>query len=396
MKVMLSCGEPSGDLYAGALTTQILGLDPTADVFGLGGECVAAAGGRLVADYRGLAVTGLTEVVPALPRLWATYRRLVRVAREERPAVFVAIDYSGFNFHLCRAIAALGIPVVYYISPQVWAWRSGRLRAMARFVTRALVIFPFEEQLYRKQGIPVTFVGHPLVDLVAPSVGRDAFRQEHGLDVTAPTIAILPGSRSNEVRLILPDLVRAAERIVRAVPTAQFVVARAPHLPDRLLEPLGGLTTTTSRPVCVVEGRTDDVLATADVVLTASGTATVQAAIHERPMVVVYRLSSLTYLLGRRFVEVDAFGMVNLVAERMIVPEFLQEGFTPAAVAAEAVRFLTDEVRAADTRADLRQVREQLGGPGASRRAAEEVLAVATGKHEASGGAASAQDLLEQ
>lgn len=396
MKVMLSCGEPSGDLYAGALTTQILRLDPTADVFGLGGECVAAAGGRLVADYRGLAVTGLTEVLPALPRLWATYRRLVRVAREERPAVFVAIDYSGFNFHLCRAIAALGIPVVYYISPQVWAWRSGRLRAMARFVTRALVIFPFEEQLYRKQGIPVTFVGHPLVDLVAPSVGRDAFRQEHGLGGTAPTIAILPGSRSNEVRLILPDLVRAAERIVRAVPTAQFVVARAPHLPDRLLEPLAGLTTTTSRPVCVVEGRTNDVLAAADVVLTASGTATVQAAIHERPMVVVYRLSSLTYLLGRRFVEVDAFGMVNLVAERMIVPEFLQERFTPAAVAAEAVRFLTDEVRAADTRADLRQVREQLGGPGASRRAAEEVLAVATGKRGTSGGAASAQDLLEQ
>jgi lipid-A-disaccharide synthase len=396
MKVMLSCGEPSGDLYAGALTTQILRLDPTADVFGLGGECVAAAGGRLVADYRGLAVTGLTEVLPALPRLWATYRRLVRVAREERPAVFVAIDYSGFNFHLCRAIAALGIPVVYYISPQVWAWRSGRLRAMARFVTRALVIFPFEERLYRKQGIPVTFVGHPLVDLTAPSVGRDAFRQEHGLGGTAPTIAILPGSRSNEVRLILPDLVRAAERIVRAVPTAQFVVARAPHLPDRLLEPLAGLTTTTSRPVCVVEGRTNDVLAAADVVLTASGTATVQAAIHERPMVVVYRLSSLTYLLGRRFVEVDAFGMVNLVAERMIVPEFLQERFTPAAVAAEAVRFLTDEVRAADTRADLRQVREQLGGPGASRRAAEEVLAVATGKRGTSGGAASAQDLLEQ
>jgi lipid-A-disaccharide synthase len=396
MKVMLSCGEPSGDLYAGALTTQILRLDPTADVFGLGGECVAAAGGRLVADYRGLAVTGLTEVLPALPRLWATYRRLVRVAREERPAVFVAIDYSGFNFHLCRAIAALGIPVVYYISPQVWAWRSGRLRAMARFVTRALVIFPFEERLYRKQGIPVTFVGHPLVDLTAPSVGRDAFRQEHGLGGTAPTIAILPGSRSNEVRLILPDLVRAAERIVRAVPTAQFVVARAPHLPDRLLEPLAGLTTTTSRPVCVVEGRTNDVLAAADVVLTASGTATVQAAIHERPMVVVYRLSSLTYLLGRRFVEVDAFGMVNLVAERMIVPEFLQERFTPAAVAAEAVRFLTDEVRAADTRADLRQVREQLGGPGASRRAAEAVLAVATGKRGTSGGAASAQDLLEQ
>ena len=377
MKVMLSCGEPSGDLYAGALITQLRQLDPTAEVFGLGGECVAAVGGRLVADYRGLAVTGLTEVLPALPRLWATYRRLVRAAREERPAVFVAIDYSGFNLRLCRAVAALGIPVVYYISPQVWAWRRGRLRAMARFVTRALVIFPFEAELYREQGIPVTFVGHPLVDLAGPSVERDQFRAEQGLDDGTPTVAILPGSRPNEVRLILPDLVRAAERIARAVPAVQFVVARAPNLPDRLLEPLRDLATATSRSVCVVEERTNDVLAAADVVLTASGTATLQTAIHERPMVVVYRLSTLTYLLGRRFVQVDAFGMVNLVAERMIVPEFLQDGFTPEAVASEAVRFLTDEARAAATRADLREVRERLGGSGASRRAAEQVLAVA-------------------
>ena len=377
MKVMLSCGEPSGDLYAGALVTQLRQLDPTAEVFGLGGECVAAAGGRLVADYRGLAVTGLTEVLPALPRLWATYRRLVRAAREERPAVFMAIDYSGFNLRLCRAVAALGIPVVYYISPQVWAWRRGRLRAMARFVTRALVIFPFEAELYREQGIPVTFVGHPLVDLAGPSVERDQFRAEQGLDDGTPTVAILPGSRPNEVRLILPDLVRAAERIARAVPAVQFVVARAPNLPDRLLEPLRDLATATSRSVCVVEERTNDVLAAADVVLTASGTATLQTAIHERPMVVVYRLSTLTYLLGRRFVQVDAFGMVNLVAERMIVPEFLQDGFTPEAVASEPVRFLTDEARAAATRAVLREVRERLGGSGASRRAAEQVLAVA-------------------
>ncbi|MDA1094592.1 MAG: lipid-A-disaccharide synthase [Acidobacteria bacterium] len=379
MKVMLSCGEPSGDLYAGALVTQLRLLDPGTEVFGLGGACVAAAGGRLVADNRGLAVTGLTEVLPALPRLWATYRRLVRAAREERPDVFVAIDYSGFNLRVCRAMARLGIPVIYYISPQVWAWRRGRLRAMARCVTRALVIFPFEVQLYRDHGIPVTFVGHPLVDLARPSVSPDQFRAEHGLEARSPTVAMLPGSRSNEVRLILPDLVRAAEQIARSVPAVQFVVAWAPGLADHLLEPLRGLGAATSRPVCIVKERTNDVLAAADVVLTASGTATLQAAIHETPMVVVYRLSPVTYLLGRRFVQVDAFGMVNLVAERMIVPEFLQEAFTPEAVAGEAVRFLTDDARAAATRADLRDVRARLGGSGASRRAAEQVLAVAAG-----------------
>ena len=375
-KVMLSCGEPSGDLYAGALTTEIRRLDPTADVFGLGGEQLAASGGRLVRDFGGLAVTGLAEVVPALPRLWATYRRLVTTARAERPDVFVAIDYPGFNFRLGASVAELGIPVVYYISPQVWAWRRGRLRTMKRFVTRALVIFPFEEALYREADIPVAFVGHPLLDLATPALGRDAFRRAYRLDPEAPTVAVLPGSRANELRMILPDLVGAVERIARAVPSVQFVIARAPNLPDALFEPLARLMRVTSRVPCIVESQTDAVLVAADVVLTASGTATIQTAIHERPMVVVYRLSPLTYWMGRRFVRVNAFGMVNLVAEKPIVPEFLQEAFTPEAVAGEAVRFLTDETHAATTRAELRTVREKLGGSGASRRAAEQVLDV--------------------
>ena len=374
---MLSCGEPSGDLYAGALTTEIRRLDPNADVFGLGGERLASAGGRLVADYGGLAVTGLAEVLPALPRYWATYRRLVTAARAERPDVLVVIDYPDFNFRLGASVAGLGIPVVYYISPQVWAWRRGRLRTMRRFVTRALVIFPFEAALYREADIPVAFVGHPLLDLATPALDRDGFRREHRLDPEAPTVAILPGSRANELRVILPDLVRAAERIAREVPLVQFVVARAPNLPDALFEPLARLARVTSRVPCIVESQTDAALVAADVVLTASGTATIQTAIHERPMVVVYRLSPLTYWLGRRFVRVIAFGMVNLVAQKQIVPEFLQEAFTPEAVAGEAVRFLTDETHSANTRAELRAVRERLGGPGASRRAAEQVLDVA-------------------
>ncbi|MDP6580362.1 MAG: lipid-A-disaccharide synthase [Vicinamibacterales bacterium] len=377
IKVMLSCGEPSGDLYAGALTAEILRLEPDADISGLGGERLSAAGGRLVSDYGGLAVTGLAETLPALPRFWATYRRLVRAARAERPDVFVAIDYPDFNFRLGASMAALGIPVIYYISPQVWAWRAGRLRTMKRFVTRALVIFPFEETLYRDAGIPVAFVGHPLVELAVPVLGRGAFRNAHGLDAEAPTVAVLPGSRPNEIRVILPDLVNAAERLVREVPSVQFVVARAPNLPDALFESLARLTELGARPPCIVESQTDDVLVAADVVLTASGTATIQTAIHERPMVVVYRLSPLTYWMGRRFVRVKAFGMVNLVAEKMIAPEFLQEAFTPEAVAGEAVRFLTDASYAAETRAALRAVREKLGGPGASRRAAEHVLAAA-------------------
>jgi lipid-A-disaccharide synthase len=373
---MLSCGEPSGDLYAGALITEIRRLAPDANVFGLGGKRFAAAGGRLLTDYDGLAVTGLVEVVPALPRLFATYRRLLATARAERPDVFVAIDYPGFNFWLGASVARLGIPVVYYITPQVWAWRRGRLRTMKRFVTRALVIFPFEEEIYREADIPVAFVGHPLLDLATPAIGRGAFLRANRLDPEAPIVTMLPGSRVNEVHAILPDLVGAAERIARTVPSVQFVIARAPNLPDALFEPLAALARATSRVPCIVESQTDAALVAADVVLTASGTATVQTAIHERPMVVVYRLSPLTYRLGRRFVRLNAFGMVNLIAETRIVPEFLQKAFTPEAVAGEAVRYLTDETHSATTRAELRTVREKLGGSGASRRAAEQVLDV--------------------
>lgn len=377
-RVMLSCGEPSGDLYAGALVREIRRSSPGAEVFGLGGRQLAAAGGRLTADYTGLAATGLTEALSVLPHTWRTYRRLVQAARAERPDVFVAIDFPEVNFRLGAAVSRLGIPVVYYIGPQAWAWRSGRFRTMRRFVTRALVIFPFETPLYRDAEIPVAFVGHPLLDLAPAAGGRETFRREHDLDPGAPVVAMLPGSRPNELRRILPDMVTAARHVRERIPSARFVVARAPELPDRLFEPLAPLRRA-GAPPRVVESQTDAVLAAADVVITASGTATIQTAIHERPMVVVYRLSPLTYWMARRFIKVEAFGMVNLVAGRTVVPEYAQDAFEPAAVAADAVRFLSDEEHAARTRQALREVRGKLGGPGASRRAAGHVLEVAAG-----------------
>jgi len=379
---MLSCGEPSGDLYAGALTTELRQLDSAVDVFGLGGGHLAEAGGRLTVNYAGLAATGFTEALSVLPRSLIAYRRLVAAARAERPDVFVAIDFPEVNFRLGAALRKLGIPTVYYICPQVWAWRRGRLRKMKEFVTRALVIFPFEEALYRNWDIPVRFVGHPLLDLVAVSPGREAFRREQGLDPAAPVVALLPGSRANEVRLILPDLVEAARHMLRDIPAVKFLVARAPNLEDELFWPVRMLERETACQVRLVASRTDDVLEASDVVLTASGTATIQTAIHERPMVVVYRLAPLTYRLCRRFVQVDAFGMVNLVAQRKVVPELLQDEFTPEAVARVATRFLTDQEHAASTRANLRAVRDALGGRGASRRAATQVMDVVNSRSD--------------
>jgi lipid-A-disaccharide synthase len=371
MRIMISCGEASGDLYAGALAAELRARAPAVEIFGFGGPRLAAAGGELIGEFTGLTVTGLTEALRVIPRSYTMYRRLVAAARQRRPDVFVAIDFPDFNFRLMAALRRLGIPVVYYVSPQLWAWRPGRMRTMKRFVGKVLVIFPFEAPLYERAGIPAQFVGHPLVDLARPTQSRSAFLAEQRLSPDAPTVALLPGSRPNEIERIAPDLLDALPLIRARVPRAQFVVARAPDLTDALFAPF------VEAGLVIVEGRTDDVLAASDVVITASGTATVQAALHERPMVVVYRLSPLTYRLGKPFLKVDTYAMPNLVAGRRVVPELIQDGFTPQRVADETVALLVDTDRHARAREALRDVRERLGSPGASARAAAAILEVA-------------------
>jgi lipid-A-disaccharide synthase len=300
----------------------------------------------------------------------------------DRPDVFVLIDLPDFNLtFLARALHKRGIPIVYYISPQLWAWRPGRLKTMKRVVDRVLVIFPFEAVFYEKAGVPVTFVGHPLLELTAPPIARDVFLRGHGLDPSRPVVAMLPGSRRNELRTILPDLVRTAGVIASRVPDVQAIIARAPHLDDELFAPLADWPSHVARPV-VVEQATDAVLASADVAIVASGTVTVQAALHGCPMVVVYRVSPLTYALGKPLLKVDTYAMVNLVAGRRVVPELIQDAFTPDAAAAEALRVLTDTSHAARVREDLAAVRAKLGTPGASRRAAEAVIEVARRRAE--------------
>ena len=370
---MISCGEPSGDLYAASLARELERIAPGTAVAGFGGERLRAAGAHLIGDFTGLSVTGLVEVMRLLPRTYALYRKMVAHARAWRPDVFVAVDFPDFNFRLAGAVRKLGVPVVYYISPQLWAWRPGRMKTMKRIADRVLVIFPFEAEIYAKAGVPAEWVGHPLLDDFPDSPDRRRARADLEL-ADAPVVGLFPGSRANEVREILPGLAAAASLIRDRVPLAQFVVARAPHLDDSLFAALAGHSPLRAS---IVTGRADDVLAAADVALVASGTITVQAALHECPMVVVYRLSPVTYRLGKPFVRVSTYAMANLVAGRRVVPELIQEAFTPEAVAAEAVDILTNPTRAADMRADLRTVREALGGPGASARAARAVIEAA-------------------
>lgn len=380
LRLLLSCGEASGDLYAGALTRALREIEPSVQVAGLGGPQFAAAGGRLIDDYRSIAVSGFIEWIPKLPRLLEARRRLVAAARAERPDALILIDFSGFNLRLAPAIKELGVPVIYYISPQVWASRAGRIATIRRIADRMLVIFPFEQELYEQAGVPVEFVGHPLVDLVAPTSVREPFLASLGLSPSAPTVALLPGSRPGEVSRILTDLVEAVVRIQREVPAIQCVIARAPQLSDDLFEAVHRAQA--SAPFRLVEGNTDNILAASDVALMASGTATVQGALHDTPMVIVYRLSALTYRLARQLVKLDTIGMVNLIAGEKIAPELVQDAFTPEAVAHEAISILTDRQRSAHIRQGLARVRERLGGSGASRRAAEAVLRVATSRNQ--------------
>lgn len=369
---MLSCGEASGELYAAALARELRALAPDIRIVALGGEQLREAGVEILADYHGISVTGLSEAISVVPRSLALIRELGAAADRVKPDVFVPIDFPDFNFRLMAAMARRRIPIIYYISPQLWAWRAGRMKTMKRLVSKVLVIFPFEERLYRDAGVDAEFVGHPLVDLAVPSADRPALRARFGVADAEPLIALLPGSRRNELTAILPDMARAAALIRNRLPSAKFVLARAPRLHDGLFAPLAehmpGID------VAMVESASDDVLAAADVAITASGTATVQTALHECPMVIVYRVSPVTEMLGRLFVKLDTFGMVNLVAGERVVPELVQERFTPEAVADEVVSLVTDRARREAMIGKLREVKAKLGGKGGARRAAEAIL----------------------
>jgi lipid-A-disaccharide synthase len=374
-RLLISCGEASGDLYAAELVRHLAPLNPGLTVFGLGGDRLAAQGAHLLAHARELAVVGLLEVVTHLRRIRRVFHRVLDEADRRRPDVAVLIDYPDFNLRLARQLARRGIPVVYYVSPQVWAWRRGRLRDIRDTVARMIVIFPFEEPLYREAGIPVSFVGHPLVDLVQGTMDRSGVLRGLELDPERPLVALLPGSRAQELAHHLPRMAAAVRLLHQRRPDLQFALALAPSLDAaRAGAALDGL------PVRIVAGRTHDLLASCTAAVVASGTATVEAALLRAPMVVVYHLSRITYLLGRRFVRVPHFAMVNLIAERRVATELIQDDFTPERTAEEVLGLVEDAPRRQRMLEDLDEVRRRLGAPGASARAAAEVQVVLSGQ----------------
>ncbi|HYR70894.1 MAG TPA: lipid-A-disaccharide synthase [Candidatus Acidoferrum sp.] len=371
---MLSAGEASGDLHGGMLCRALRELSPGLRLFGMGGGHMAAAGMEVIVDPTGHAAVGTSEAVGRVPALYRAYRAMGRRLLADRPRALVLIDFPEFNLRLARRARRAGVPVVYFIPPQLWAWRAGRVRQMARRVTRVLAVFPFESPLYERARVPVTFVGHPLLDVVPLDLTRDEARRRLGADPGHALIGLLPGSRPGEVERLLPPMLEAARRLAAADGRRRFVLGLAPTVAPEQVAAIRSKSAPGVPPINLVSGRTYEVMAAADTLLIASGTATLEAALLGAPMVICYRVSRLTELLARALTRVRWIGLPNLVSGRAVVPELIQGEVTGARLAEEAARLLEDPVAATAQRAAFKDLRARLGEPGVGLRAARAVL----------------------
>jgi lipid-A-disaccharide synthase len=355
VQVLVSAGEASGEMYGAQLIEALRRRDPSLQFFGAGGDRMRAAGCEIVVDAKDLAVVGITEILSHLPKILGLYRKLLRAADEKRPALAVVIDSPAFNWRVARQMRKRGIPAVYYVCPQFWAWRQGRVKLLRKYVNKALVIFPFEEKFYRDRGVDATFVGHPLADLTAPAITREAYAAANQLDTAKSWITLMPGSRRKEVRMNLPTILAAAgrlekDRLEKDRPGSgyEFLLPVARTLDASFLRKLiGAQRTETRQTASLLESihlvpEALPALYHSRVAIVASGTATVEAAIMGTPFVMVYRVSPLTYALGKPRVKVPHFAMVNLIAEEEIVPELVQHKFTVENIVMEMNKIIPD------------------------------------------------------
>jgi lipid-A-disaccharide synthase len=364
---MIVAGEASGDLHGGNLVQAMHQIDPDLSFYGVGGKRMQAAGVKLLADAADMAVVGLTEVAFKLGMILRVMRRLKVSLSVEKPDLVILIDYPDFNLPIARAARKCGIKVLYYISPQVWAWRKGRIETIRNSVDRMVVILPFEEKFYRDAGVDVTFVGHPLLDEVRKKYSRSEALKRFGLREEAITVAILPGSRRSEVAVLLPEMLQACRILSEKISPLQFILPIAGTLDPAFVRDILG-----QFPVRVnmIRDEIYDVIAVSDTAMVASGTATLETALLETPMVVVYKVSGVSYAIGRRFIRVDHISLVNLIAGCTVVPELIQAEANPERIAAEVRDIITRRGKAREMKAALAEIRGKLGAPGASQRTA--------------------------
>jgi lipid-A-disaccharide synthase len=382
LKILIVAGEASGDEHAARLVAAIKERAPGAEFFGIGGEALTAQGVRLLCQAADLAVVGLWEVVRHLPAVLGALREVGRALKQERPDLVILVDFPDFNFWVARLAKFRRAPVMYYISPQVWAWRTYRVRTLARLVDRLVVIFPFEEEFYRQRGVPVTYVGHPLLETLPPLEDRSALLARWGLDPARLTLALLPGSRAGEIERHLPTMLQSAALIQQAVPLSQFVLPLASTAPAALVEGMvrSWLGAGGRGPLAIISGQSYQALGAAHLAVAASGTATVEAALAAAPTVIIYRLAPLTYRVGKLLIRVPHVGMANLLAGERLFPELIQDDFTPERLAQEVLGLIGDRERLEAIRRGLRRIITRLEGPGASSRAAWVALELAAAR----------------
>jgi lipid-A-disaccharide synthase len=364
---MIVAGEASGDLHGGNLVRAMRAIDPHLSFYGVGGNRMRAEGVELLADAADMAVVGLTEVIHKLGTILRVMHRLKASFAKERPDLVILIDYPDFNLPLARAARKRGIKVLYYISPQVWAWRKGRIETIRKSVDRMAVILPFEEKFYREAGMDVTFVGHPLLDEVRKKYPRAEALKRFGLKGDAITVAVLPGSRRSEVARLLPEMLGACRILTEKLSPMQFVLPLA-----GTLDPVFVRDILRQFPVTinVVRDEIYDAIAVSDAAIVASGTATLETALLETPMVVVYKVSASSYAIGRRFIRVDHISLVNIIAGRSVVPELIQDDANPERISAEVRELIVKRGKAGEMKAALAEIRGKLGTPGAAQRTA--------------------------
>ncbi len=378
-KIMISVGEASGDVHGASVARAIKELSPQAEIFGMGGQNMRSAGVEVIYDIAETGVMGLVEVLTNLPKLFALRDSLGRIMDSRQPDVLVVIDYPGFNMRLAKVAKQKGIPVVSYISPSAWAWGSGRAKEVAETVERVAAIFPFEAEVYQQAGANVTFVGHPLLDIVKPSMTKQQAFEYFDLDPAQPVVLLMPGSRRQEVNSLLTILLAAGELIARDIPACQFVLPVASTISREMLQECIDKSRIAVR---LISEKTYDLMNISTVALAASGTATLETSLLQVPTVIIYKVNFLTYFLGKFLVKIPHIGLPNIVAGRLVVPELLQHQVNANDIAVHALGLMTDGQIRRQTLTDLQEVKDKLGSPGAVKKVAQVILEIAGDKKE--------------
>ncbi|MFH1269540.1 MAG: lipid-A-disaccharide synthase [Candidatus Omnitrophota bacterium] len=368
--IFIICGEPSGDLNAANLAKAILQINPRIKISGVGGEQLRQAGATIYRDIKGLSVIGFFDVLKKLPVFLSLKELILGKIKTERPDAIILVDFSGFNLRLARKINKT-IPVIYYVSPQVWASRPGRVKTIKEYVDKMVVLFKFEEEFYKRRGVNAEFAGHPLLDVVRPAMETDKFLRKFNLREPKATFALLPGSRKQEIKNILPVMLETASLIKRKIGDARFVIAKSPQVDIDIYNSVIG---DTDIDLTIIEGKTYDCLNIADFCLVASGTATLETAIMQKPFALIYKMNLLNYLLYRPQVKVPYIGIVNIVAGKRIVPEFIQFEACPREIAKRALGIMQNPAELQQMKDNLAIVKSLLGENGASLRAAQIIL----------------------